>query len=132
MPTPAGRRDDRQPDPIRPCPNVSAHHTWRRNPPHQHNLTKLIVPASADSMHRAGPASRPFVLATLRALRLDPGPYPVLSTRRPKTSKTTAQQPLDTPRPFRDDSAGTSAVKRGDEISEFQPGHLAPSRARDH
>src|SRR6478752_5358719 len=62
-------------------------------------------PASADSMHRAGPASRPFVLATLRALRLDPGPYPVLSTRRPKTSKTTAQQPLDTPRPFRDDSA---------------------------
>src|SRR6478752_2777816 len=63
-------------------------------------------PASADSMHRAGPASRPFVLATLRALRLDPGPYPVLSTRRPKTSKTTAQQPLDTPRPFRDDSAG--------------------------
>src|SRR6476661_8481454 len=52
-------------------------------------------PASADSMHRAGPASRPFVLATLRALRLDPGPYPVLSTRRPKTSKTTAQQPLD-------------------------------------
>src|SRR6478736_357469 len=32
MPTPAGRRDDRQPDPIRPCPNVSAHHTWRRNP----------------------------------------------------------------------------------------------------
>src|SRR6476619_5026224 len=62
-------------------------------------------PASADSMHRAGPASRPFVLATLRALRLDPGPYPVLSPRRPKTSKTTAQQPLDTPRPFRDDSA---------------------------
>src|SRR4029079_14083210 len=62
-------------------------------------------PASADSMHRAGPASRPFVLATLRALRLDPGPHPVLSTRSPKTSKTTAQQPLDTPRPFRDDSA---------------------------
>src|SRR4029079_6096569 len=61
-------------------------------------------PASADSMHRAGPASRPFVLATLRALRLDPGPNPVLSTRSPKTSKTTAQQPLDTPRPFRDDS----------------------------
>src|SRR6478672_822407 len=62
-------------------------------------------PASADSMPRAGPASRPFVLATLRALRLDPGPNPVLSTRSPKTSKTTAQQPLDTPRPFRDDSA---------------------------
>src|ERR1700754_2099973 len=62
-------------------------------------------PASADSMHRAGPASRPFVLATLRALRLDPGPNPVLSTRSPETSKTTAQQPLDTPRPFRDDSA---------------------------
>ena len=51
------------------------------------------LPASADSMHRAGPASRPFVLATLRALRLDPGPYPVLSTRRPKASKTTGQQP---------------------------------------
>jgi hypothetical protein len=32
-------------------------------------------PASDDSMHQAGPASRPFVLATLRALRLDPGPY---------------------------------------------------------
>src|SRR6476620_8194014 len=72
-------------------------------------------PASADSMHRAGPASRPFVLATLRALRLDPGPYPVLSTRRPKTSKTTAQQPLDTPRPFRDDSA-------------FPPGWIGPGR----
>src|SRR6187549_1352010 len=66
-------------------------------------------PASADSMHRAGPASRPFVLATLRALRLDPGPNPVPSTRSPKTSKTTAQQPLDTPRPFRDDSALRSA-----------------------
>src|SRR4029077_18227655 len=65
-------------------------------------------PASADSMHRAGPASRPFVLATLRALRLDPGPNPVLSTRSPKTSKTTAQQPLDTPRPFRDDGLGLS------------------------
>jgi hypothetical protein len=41
----------------------------------------------ADSMHRPGPPSRPFVLATLRALRLDPGPYPMLSTRRPKASK---------------------------------------------
>ena len=110
MPTPAGRRDDRQPDPIRPCPNVSAHHTWRRTP-HQHNLT-ADRPASADSMHRAGPASRPFVLATLRALRLDPGPNPVLSTRSPKTSKTTAQQPLDTPRPFRDDSAFCRAFMR--------------------
>src|SRR4029077_16699837 len=89
--------------PIRPCPNLSAHHTWRRTP--TYNNLAADLPASADSMHRAGPASRPFVLATLRALRLDPGPYPVLSTRRPKTSKTTAQQPLDTPRPFRDDSA---------------------------
>jgi hypothetical protein len=53
------------------------------------------LPASADSMRRAGPASRPFVLATLRALRLDPGPYPALPTRRPKASKTTGRQPLD-------------------------------------
>src|SRR6187549_1248401 len=44
-------------------------------------------PASADSMHRAGPASRPFVLATLRALRLDSGPYPVLSTRRAESQQ---------------------------------------------
>src|ERR1700747_2622948 len=80
--------------------------TLGEGPPTQTQSHQADRPASADSMHRAGPASRPFVLATLRALRLDPGPYPVLSTRRPKTSKTTAQQPLDTPRPFRDDSAG--------------------------
>jgi len=45
-------------------------------------------PASGHSVRRAGPPSRPFVLATLRALRLDPGPYPTLPARRPKASKT--------------------------------------------
>jgi hypothetical protein len=35
----------------------------------------------------AGPTSRPFVLAALQALRLDPGPYPMPSTRRPKIGK---------------------------------------------
>src|ERR1700754_929178 len=87
-------------------------------------------PASADSMHRAGPASRPFVLATLRALRLDPGPNPVLSTRSPKTSKTTAQQPLDTPRPFRDDTprpfTDDSALPRAGPI----PRHVHRRRTR--
>ena len=48
---------------------------WRR-PTTTHSAA--APPASADSVHRAGPASRPFVLAALRALRLDPGPYPTL------------------------------------------------------
>jgi hypothetical protein len=54
-------------------------------------------------MHQAGPGSRPFVLATLRALRLDPGPYPALPTRRPKASKPLVDNVLTEPRPFRDD-----------------------------
>src|ERR1700747_2366273 len=91
--------------------------TLGEGPPTQTQSHQADRPASADSMHRAGPASRPFVLATLRALRLDPGPYPVLSTRRPKTSKTTAQQPLDTPRPFRDDSASSAAVVAGKSVA---------------
>ena len=66
-------------------------------------------------MHRAGPASRPFVLATLRALRLDPGPYPVLSTRRPKGQQNHWSTTLLTkPRPFRDDSAPTRLEPAGD------------------
>ena len=59
---------------IRPCPNVSAPSRLGEGP--QPHSPPLILPASADSMRRAGPASRPFVLATLRALRLDPGPSP--------------------------------------------------------
>jgi len=57
---------------------------------HNHTTVPATPPlsASADSMHQAGPASRPFVLATLRALRLDPGPRLMLSTRRPKANKT--------------------------------------------
>ena len=91
MPTPAGRRMTGSRNQSGPCPNrIRASHLEKD--PHLHNLA-ADLPASADSMHRAGPASRPFVLATLRALRLDPGPYPVLSTRRPKASKTTGQQP---------------------------------------
>ena len=96
--------------------------------PQPHNLA-ADLPASADSMHRAGPASRPFVLATLRALRLDPGPYPVLPTRRPKTSKTTGRQPLDRPRPFRDDSA-VRIGRPGPEAASGCVGHGAESRTR--
>src|SRR5690242_3421488 len=64
-------------------------------------------------MHQAGPASRPFVLATLRALRLDTGPYPVLPARRPNGSKTTGRPPIDRPHPFRDDHRD----ERGEETS---------------
>ena len=70
--------------------------------PQPHNST-ADLPASAESMHRPDPASRPFVLATLRALRLDPGPYPMPPTRRPKISKTLVANVLTEPRPFRDD-----------------------------
>lgn len=62
---------------------------------HNHTISIADRPASAELLHRPGPASRPFVLATLRALRLDPGPYPMLPTRRPKANKTTGQQPVD-------------------------------------
>jgi len=68
----------------RPCPNYLRHHGLEK----AHNHTHPPPPASADSMHRAGPASRPFVLATLRALRLDPAPLPdAARTRRPKASQ---------------------------------------------
>ena len=43
---------------------------------HNHTIPPAASLASADSMHQAGPASRPFVLATLRALRLDPRSLP--------------------------------------------------------
>jgi hypothetical protein len=59
-----------------------AHNHTIRRLPLRHPTTACIGPA---------PASRPFVLATLRALRLDPGPYPTLPARRPKASKTTGR-----------------------------------------
>ena len=49
-----------------------------------------------------GPASRPFVLAALRALRLDPGSLPSAVHIEVETSKNWSQ-PLTKPRPFRDD-----------------------------
>src|SRR6478736_10308892 len=102
MPTTAGRRDDRQPDQSGPAPMYLHHHyPWRR--PTTTQSRSLIFPASAESMHRPDPASRPFVLATLRALRLDPGPYPMPPTRRPKISKVPGRQLLTEPHPFRDD-----------------------------
>src|SRR3984893_18553154 len=90
MPTPLGEGMNGA-GPLRPDPNVPAPSRLGEGPPQ----SPADPPASADSMHRAGSASRPFVLATLRALRLDPGPNPVLPTRRPKASKTTGQQPVD-------------------------------------
>jgi len=42
----------RQPDSIRFCPNVSAHHTWRRT--HTYTISPLIFRHPPTSMHRAG------------------------------------------------------------------------------
>ena len=78
-------------NPALPQP-ICAITAWRRPTTTQ---SAAAPPASADSMHQAGPASRPFVLATLRALRLDPGPYPALPTPRPKAGKTTGRQRVD-------------------------------------
>jgi hypothetical protein len=56
-------------------------------------------------MHQTGPASRPFVLATLRALRLDPA----LTRRCPhggrKPPKPLVANVLTQPHPFRDDTS---------------------------
>ena len=41
-----------------------------------HNRIHTSFPRAATSLRRAGPRSRPFVLATLRALRLDRRPSP--------------------------------------------------------
>jgi hypothetical protein len=93
MPTPLGEgMTGSRTNPALPPRNLR-HHGLEKA--HNHTSRAAVLPASADSMHRAGSASRPFVLATLRALRLDPGPNPVLPTRRPKASKTTGQQPVD-------------------------------------
>src|SRR5829696_5587830 len=116
---------------------------WRRPTTTQ---SAAAPPASADSMHQAGPGSRPFVLATLRALRLDPGPYPALPTRRPKASKPLVDNVLTEPRPFRDDkrtqrnrpgsgrsrrAAHDSAVaSRGGVVSE--PAFADPQIPEDH
>src|SRR5215207_10678024 len=104
MPTTAGRRDDRQPDHPALPQRICAITAWRRPTTTQ---SAAAPPASADSMHQAGPGPRPFVLATLRALRLDPGPYPALPTRRPKASKPLVDNVLTEPRPFRDDNLRT-------------------------
>ena len=81
---------------------------------HNHTISIADLPASAESMHRPDPASRPFVLATLRALRLDPGPYPMPPTRRPKISKIPGRQLLTEPHPFRDGrSAADGPTARG-------------------
>ena len=84
------------------------HHSLEKA--HNHTISTADLPASAESMHRPDPASRPFVLATLRALRLDPGPYPMPPTRRPKISKIPGRQLLTEPHPFRDDSAPPTAT----------------------
>jgi len=68
-PCPAGRRDDRQPDPNPALPQRICTITALEKAHNQHNPQQLIFPASAEVLHRPGPASRPFVLATLRALR---------------------------------------------------------------
>jgi hypothetical protein len=92
-------------------PNVSAPSQLGEGPqPHDPPLIFRHPPKCCIGL---GPASRSFVLATLRALRLDPGPYPMLPTRRPKASKTTGRQPVDRPRPFRDDSARGDAAQPG-------------------
>src|ERR1700682_3130246 len=54
-----------------PAP-THTHHTGELHP--QQN--SHIVPRPQPSLRRAGPRSRPFVLATLRALRLDSRPSP--------------------------------------------------------
>src|SRR4051794_8964583 len=59
---------------------------------------------AAPSLRRAGPGSRPFVLATLRALRLDRRPSPSAArTEAENDENTSANSPLTQPRPFRDD-----------------------------
>jgi hypothetical protein len=103
MPTTAGRRDDRQPEQSGPAPKYLHHHGLEKA--HNHNIRPADLPASVESMHRPGPASRPFVLATLRALRLDPGPLPDAAYTQAE-SQHNPRSPtfLTEPRPFRDDS----------------------------
>jgi hypothetical protein len=80
--------------PQRIC-TITSH--WRRPTTTTQPHTQL--PASVESMHQAGPASRPFVLATLRALRLDRSPCLMLSARSPKADKPLVVTALTGPRP---------------------------------
>ena len=99
---------------------------WRRFPTTTQNPRLADLPASADSMRRAGPASRPYVLATLRALRLDPGPS---TRRRPHASRKPAKPQvanlLTEPRPFRDDKTPPISLLSGDR----NPPHSDPEFA---
>ena len=97
-----GEKDDRQPDPIRPCPNVSAHHTWRRT--HTYTISPLIFrhPPTACT----GPAQRQDRSSSLRCGRSVLTP---VLTRRclpggRKPAKPLVYNVLTEPRPFRDDN----------------------------
>src|SRR5690349_14245485 len=88
--------------PIRPAPTNLRHHGLEKAP--QPNKIPEAAHPAADSMHHAGPASRPFVLAALRALRLGPRSLP--GAAHPDAGSPAIQlvdNALTAPRPFRDD-----------------------------
>ena len=83
------------------CPNPYTSH-WRPAP---HNRIHASFKA-ATSLHWAGPRSRPFVLAMLRAVRLDRRPSPSAAPTNAENDETQHHEPpLTEPRPFRDDNS---------------------------
>ena len=134
---PAGRRDDRQPDPIRPCPNLSAHHTWTRTH-HQHNLA-ADLPASSPTAC-TGPAQRQDRSSSLRCGRsvlthrpLPGAVYPEAESQQNHWSTTLLTQPrplgMTVPRPDRksQEKLGRPADTRWPQPTAQQKPALRPS-----
>ena len=102
----------------RPAPTHIQHRTGDLYP--QQN--SHIVPSAATSLRRAGPRSRPFVLATLRALRLDRRPSPSAAyTEAENDENTSANSPLTQPRPFRDDNISSPSLTKNNVVALLRP-----------
>ena len=96
---------------------------WR---PFTHNRIHTSFSA-ATSLRRAGPRSRPFVLVTLRALRLDRRPSPSAAHTEAENDEKHQHEPaLTTPRPLRDDFGDSN------DYSHARSGHPCVRYALPH
>src|SRR6185437_10135209 len=92
----------------RPAP-THTHHTGELHPTTEFTHRSPAAP----SLRRAGPRSRPFVLATLRALRLDRRPSPGAARTEAEKDENNTTNCLDRTPPFRDDYSSCRFEARG-------------------